>query len=1645
MWALSCFCGFASANKTSNSKQFNIFGNGIVSSAEPLSPSEAAALPLLEVSSLSAEWACSQFPVACIALGEQRNGSSIAPQVTVLWHNATSLDVWDRLTNAERNPALMEAIIAMVNCSCPAQQVVMVAGSTFAAHVAQPAAAAARFTSELLAAVSVQIHLSLVQFSRGLQGVVVPRALLVVCRAPLLPPRHLDSGPGNCQLRSGDTAYQGPPIALHAGAIGGGESLRMTSGLSASGITPEGELAERASMHESAVAAHRQRDSMVAAHLPAIITVFTLEGQVVHQNPASMQYMGPMPIARPHGTALLSSATMATEDGGLDFGGAEAGPYEEGDWGSGFGVLGCIFTYEQVKLRQMMDVLLGRGNVWQGIVRVPASESLKQKLVYGRHPHQVATMEDMEGLEPEAGAILPAGAYDTLQSRPWHPALSTSQAMVPQRQQAQLQQQREDARFIQQQTQQRERLPEQQRERRGQRRGSEEPQQRGRSSEELEERQQLHHHQYQYRYHHHHHERQEQQQQQQQQQQQKEQYHHHQQQRQGQQPFPESRQQHDRPAHQQPLQPQPSQLQLHQEAHQQQQQQQPQQGPHFPSTLLDDGAASTQHSSGSFMLSGSRNNYRNSFHNSTYNNNNNSYQHQKQQQQQQQQPESGTTTGEVLDVVLSATGPGPGSGSDPPGHRGFAKLSATNAYDVETDPLATSTWTVLADPASRGWPPGHHQSGQRILNTGLVGNALRSRARPTSKRAQSPATMLDSPEDAREGDASAGQALSLGLMRRWGSATQAAPPPLGRRLQALPTGLGSGQQTGAMLGGLRYHSQPHGTSGLGAGAGGGLALVRRPDMLAPRGESLDTEAAAAMVAAAVATVRTGEPSMLPATATSVLGRASGPSSLPLTRRVQRSHDGGSLSIHNIATCPSGRRGDGSLTVPNAGTAVNPAGNGVTSGAGSNATGMSRVLVFANSLRSAPFALATVAAPVGSLQAGSRVLYDSSGTGGGATGNGVNIHAPRPQSATVIRRQSRSYERALTLAGMAATPAPAPTSPMPATPQARTSNPTSPTAVQIPPPAAALDQPPSPPSVPTALTRPEMSALTALLRARRSTLANAAGTASLQSLPPSMTPNAASSTTITAGESAAAAVVATAATLPELEMAVARQPRSQSSGVLLLNPATRRSTIGDDSGPVPTGVVITAGEAELAMALLPYSQSEQPDGQICNLGTSGRREGEEDAAGEALADEADDAVGGSAAAAAFLAASGEHDVWHEISAVSALDPVTGSAVLVVTQVDVTAKVRAERHLVHVMCAERRLLLQLFPRHVLQHVVEANPLLRSHGAAGASSLQSLPREWLDGGDWRPVLRDCDKLATMHPQATVLFADIAGFDDICMELPPQKVLAFLNDLFAKFDNSIEPFGVHKMETIGGLFIVAGGLLREEEDGAVAVRDRWDPLHAEKVFMFAKAMLNVAANTKLPTLEEPVELRIGIHTGPVMSGIVGTRVPRFVLFGDTVNTASRMQTSATPGSVHVSEDTRALLPHENWTPTGGVQIKGKGLLHTYVWVPEDQIHYLVPPVVSTPESTQNGGGGTGNCGAVTTNGNGGARTAAAGTMGIAVANGSRHGIPPQMLMSTMDTSSCTSSDVFLAQQLSFTSAIPPSLLRGKSRLRNEAGYLDD
>ncbi|KXZ55689.1 hypothetical protein GPECTOR_2g1239 [Gonium pectorale] len=203
----------------------------------------------------------------------------------------------------------------------------------------------------------------------------------------------------------------------------------------------------------------------------------------------------------------------------------------------------------------------------------------------------------------------------------------------------------------------------------------------------------------------------------------------------------------------------------------------------------------------------------------------------------------------------------------------------------------------------------------------------------------------------------------------------------------------------------------------------------------------------------------------------------------------------------------------------------------------------------------------------------------------------------------------------------------------------------------------------------------------------------------------------------------------------------------------------------------------------------------------------------------------------------------------------------------------------------------------------------------------------------------------LATSHSALTVLFCDIQGFTSMCGVVKPATVMAFLNDLYTRLDAMLDAFGVYKVETIGDCYVAAGGLIKvDEETGAVTVRsDDVDPQHAHRTVQFAKvgelgglglneAILRAASSVRLPTSGEPVRLRVGIHSGPAMSGVVGTRMPRFCLFGDTINTASRMESTGQPGAVHVSQSTRDLTPREDWVPTGGVEAKGKGRMETYL-----------------------------------------------------------------------------------------------------------------
>ncbi|GLI59742.1 hypothetical protein VaNZ11_001692, partial [Volvox africanus] len=217
--------------------------------------------------------------------------------------------------------------------------------------------------------------------------------------------------------------------------------------------------------------------------------------------------------------------------------------------------------------------------------------------------------------------------------------------------------------------------------------------------------------------------------------------------------------------------------------------------------------------------------------------------------------------------------------------------------------------------------------------------------------------------------------------------------------------------------------------------------------------------------------------------------------------------------------------------------------------------------------------------------------------------------------------------------------------------------------------------------------------------------------------------------------------------------------------------------------------------------------------------------DEDEVVVALEDAVDDIVG--PVAAARLGEEGEpmttpipreEDCWHEVVTTRHVDPKTGRVTLLLMQTDVTVKVSAERHIALVSETEHRLLEQIFPRHVLAYMTEEG------GPWGTP-------ENPDSNRWRPMVRDINKLATSHDEVTLLFADIQGFTPMCKVLEPRVVMAFLNDLFTRFDRRLDEFGVYKVETIGDCYMVAGGLVHEDEDGMVAVRNgagHKDMLHA-------------------------------------------------------------------------------------------------------------------------------------------------------------------------------------------------------------------------
>ncbi|XP_051901702.1 LOW QUALITY PROTEIN: atrial natriuretic peptide receptor 1-like [Pristis pectinata] len=181
-----------------------------------------------------------------------------------------------------------------------------------------------------------------------------------------------------------------------------------------------------------------------------------------------------------------------------------------------------------------------------------------------------------------------------------------------------------------------------------------------------------------------------------------------------------------------------------------------------------------------------------------------------------------------------------------------------------------------------------------------------------------------------------------------------------------------------------------------------------------------------------------------------------------------------------------------------------------------------------------------------------------------------------------------------------------------------------------------------------------------------------------------------------------------------------------------------------------------------------------------------------------------------------------------------------------------------------------------------------------------------------------------AEAFDSVTIYFSDIVGFTAMSAESTPMQVVTLLNDLYTCFDAIIDNFDVYKVETIGDAYMVVSGL--PERNGK---------LHAREVARMSLALLEAVKTFKTRHRpDQQLRLRIGIHTGPVCAGVVGLKMPRYCLFGDTVNTASRMESNGEALKIHMSSATKDVLEEFSCFVLdlrGDIELKGKGKMRTY------------------------------------------------------------------------------------------------------------------
>jgi ubiquitin carboxyl-terminal hydrolase 48 len=241
-------------------------------------------------------------------------------------------------------------------------------------------------------------------------------------------------------------------------------------------------------------------------------------------------------------------------------------------------------------------------------------------------------------------------------------------------------------------------------------------------------------------------------------------------------------------------------------------------------------------------------------------------------------------------------------------------------------------------------------------------------------------------------------------------------------------------------------------------------------------------------------------------------------------------------------------------------------------------------------------------------------------------------------------------------------------------------------------------------------------------------------------------------------------------------------------------------------------------------------------------------------------------------------------------------------------DITEHINTEKLLIKIANDQDYLLNSLYPKHVLDALHTSGNL--------------------------------NQLARNHNCVSIMFCDIVEFTTMSKQISPYQVMNILNKIFGFFDKLNNTYHVYKLETVGDCYVAVCGLVEEDNNGSMRCsfeNERNYAIDALNIYTFAKHC--IANGFLSPHNNKPLQMRIGIHSGPVYSGVIGSKMPRYCLFGDTMNYASRMESTCVPGQIQISEQTYKLLDSKTQLElkkNDNVLIKGKGMMTTYSYSPD-------------------------------------------------------------------------------------------------------------